>query len=346
MPARLGDLVARLGGELHGDADLLIEQVASLDKAGPGQIAFLSNPRYRGALATSAAGAVIVSPGDGDGLLRPHIRIRNPYLYFARVAQVLNPEVVPAPGIEPGASVHETAQIGVGAHIGAGAVIGARAVVGDGAIIGAGSNVGDDCVVGAGTRLYPRVVIYPRCVVGTRGIIHSGAVIGADGFGFARDAEAHWVKIPQIGRVVIGDDVEIGASTTIDRGALDDTVIGDGVKLDNQIQIAHNVHIGEHTAMAGCCAVAGSTRIGRRCMIAGAANIVGHLEIADDVMVSAATLVTKSIASPGTYTGSVPFMEHREWSRNFARLRQLDALADRVRTLERQLASLQSIKED
>ena len=346
MSARLGDLVALLGGELHGDPDLLIEQVASLETAGPQHITFLSNPKLRGALDASPAGAVVVAPADGETLDRPHIRVRNPYLYFARVAQALNPEHKPAAGIQPGASVHPDALVDPDAHVAPGAVVGARARIGAGVVIGAGSVVGEDCSIGAGTTLHSRVSIYARCVIGERCILHSGVVIGADGFGFARDQDASWVKIPQIGRVVIGNDVEIGANTTVDRGALDDTVIGDGVKLDNLIMIAHNVHVGDHTAMAACTGVAGSTHIGARCMIGGSVNIMGHSRIADDVVVSAVTFVSKSIQESGTYTGSIPFMEHREWTRNFSRLRHLDALADKVRSLERQLASLQSIKED
>jgi UDP-3-O-[3-hydroxymyristoyl] glucosamine N-acyltransferase len=346
MPARLGDVVAQLGGELHGDPDGVIEQVASLEAAGPQHIAFMSGPKYRKALDQSQAGVVIVSPADGAGLERPHIGVRNPSLYFARVAQLLNPEPRFVPGIQPGAMVAPDAVIDPSAHIAAGAVIGARVRIGASSVIGAGSVVGDDCVIGTATRLHARVTLYARCVIGDRCVLHSGSVIGADGFGFAREADASWVKIPQIGRVLIGNDVEVGANTTIDRGALDDTVIGNGVKLDNLIQIAHNVRIGEHTAMAACTGVAGSTHIGRRCMIGGSVNIMGHSEIADDVIVSAVTFVSKSITDAGVYTGSLPSMEHREWSRNFARIRQLDSMADRLRSLERQLASPQSIKED
>lgn len=346
MAARLGDIVARLGGELHGDADLMVEQVAPLDSAGPAHISFLSNPRYRSVLASSGAGVVIVPAKDGEALARTHIRVRNPYLYFARVAQLLNPDVVPAAGIDPSASVHPGARVDADAHVASGAVIGDGAIIAAGAIIGAGSVVGDGAAIGARTRLHPRVVVYPHCIVGERCILHSGAVIGADGFGFAREADGSWVKIPQIGRVVIGSDVEIGANTTIDRGALEDTVIGDGVKLDNLIQIAHNVRIGDHTAMAACSGVAGSTTIGRRCMIGGSANIMGHIDIVDDVVVSAVSFATKSIPSAGVYTGSVPSMEHKEWTRNYSRLRHLDAMAERIKALEQQLATLQGNKED
>ncbi|MBP6095487.1 MAG: UDP-3-O-(3-hydroxymyristoyl)glucosamine N-acyltransferase [Methyloversatilis sp.] len=346
MPARLGDVVAQLGGELHGDPDCVIEQVASLEAAGRQHIAFMSGPKYRKALDQSLAGVVIVSPVDGTGLVRFHIRVRNPSLYFARVAQLLNPEPIFVPGIQSGAMVAPDAVIDPSAHIAAGAVVGARVRIGAASVIGAGSVVGDDCVIGAATRLHARVTLYASCVVGDRCVLHSGSVIGADGFGFAREADASWVKIPQIGRVLIGNDVEVGANTTIDRGALDDTVIGNGVKLDNLIQIAHNVHVGEHTAMAACTGVAGSTHIGSRCMIGGSVNIMGHSEIADDVIVSAVTFVSKSITEAGVYTGSLPSMEHREWSRNFARIRQLDSMADRLRSLERLVASQQSIKED
>lgn len=346
MAARLGDIVARLGGELHGDPDLTVEQVAPLDSAGPAHISFLSNPRYRSALATSGAGVIIVPPADGEKLTRTHIRVRNPYLYFARVAQLLNPDPRPAAGIDPAASVHPGAHVEADACVAAGAVVGEGAHIGSGVVVGAGSVVGEGVVIGAGTRLHPRVVIYAQCEIGERCILHSGAVIGADGFGFARESDGSWVKIPQIGRVLIGNDVEIGANTTVDRGALEDTVIGDGVKLDNLIQIAHNVRIGDHTAMAACSGVAGSTTIGKRCMIGGSANIMGHIEIVDDVVVSAVSFATKSIPAAGVYTGSVPSMEHKDWTRNYSRLRHLDAMAERIRTLEQHLASLQEKEED
>lgn len=346
MAARLGDIVARLGGELHGDADLLVEQVAPLDSAGPAHISFLSNPKYRSVLASSGAGVVIVPPADGENLARTHIRVRNPYLYFARVAQLLNPDLRPAGGIDPAASVHPGARVDASAHVAAGAVVGEGSDIGANVLIGAGCVVGEGVRIGADTRLHPRVVVYAHCVIGERCIVHSGAVIGADGFGFAREADGSWVKIPQIGRVLIGNDVEIGANTTVDRGALEDTVIGDGVKLDNLIQIAHNVRIGDHTAMAACSGVAGSTTIGKRCMIGGSANIMGHIDIVDDVVVSAVSFATKSIPEKGVYTGSVPSMEHKEWTRNYSRLRHLDSMADRIKALEQQLATLQGNKED
>ncbi len=264
---RLGEIVARLGGELIGDPGAEIRRMATLESAGPGDLSFLSHPRYRRQLRGTRASAVILARDERDATALPRILCEDPYVYFARAAQLLSAE--------------------------------------------------------------------PR--IGKRAVIHSGAVIGADGFGMAPDGD-RWIKIPQTGRVIIGDDVEIGANTTIDRGALDDTVIEDGVKLDNQIQIGHNVRVGAHTAMAGCVAVAGSTRIGRHCAIGGAARIIGHLEIADRVTISAAAVVTKSITRAGVYTGVLPSAPSREWARTVAHLRGLDRLVKRVRELERRLS--------
>jgi len=321
---RLDRIVGRFGGDLAGDGGLRIRQVATLERAGPDEIAFLANPRYRAGLESTRAGAVILSPADAGGFCGNRILSDNPYAYFARVAQLLNPRVAPAVAIHPSA------------------VVAAEARIGEGAVIGAGCVIGEHAIIGAGSLLHANVTVYAGCRIGLRAIIHAGAVIGADGFGFAREATGEWTKIPQIGSVLIGDDVEIGANTTIDRGALDDTVIEDGVKLDNQIQIGHNVRIGAHTAMAGCVGVAGSARIGRRCTFGGGAIILGHLQIADDVSVSAATLVTKSIPQAGSYSGAMPFEPHRDWRRNAAHLRQLDAMARRIRELENRLAKLEN----
>ncbi|MCK2125905.1 UDP-3-O-(3-hydroxymyristoyl)glucosamine N-acyltransferase [Thauera aromatica] len=330
---RLDELVARLGGALVGDAGVEIRRVATLEQAGEGDLAFLANRKYLPQLQRSAASAVIVAPDAADLLVdRPRIVTPDPYLYFARVAQLFSPLPVPQPGVHPHAvvacAVPPTVEIGPGASIEAGVELG------DGVVVGAGCHVGRGARIGQGTRLAPRVTIYHDCVIGENCIVHAGAVIGADGFGFAREKSGRWVKIPQVGRVVIGNEVEIGANTTIDRGALDDTVIGDGCKLDNQIQIAHNVRIGQYTAIAGCVGIAGSTQIGARCMIGGQAGIIGHLSICDDVVISAGTLVSKSITRPGVYTASLPVQSHAEWVRNFAHLRRLDALATRVRALE------------
>jgi UDP-3-O-[3-hydroxymyristoyl] glucosamine N-acyltransferase len=315
----LAEIVARFGGDLRGDGRLTVRGLATLEAATPEQLSFLANPKYRGQLAATRAGAVILAPEAADGCPVAAIVTPQPYLYFARVSQWLAP-ALPAPGIHASAVVESTLlpSVSVGAHCW----------------------IGADVEIGEGSVLFPGVRIYPGCCIGRRAIIHSGAVIGADGFGFAKDGEA-WVKIAQTGRVVIGDDVEIGANTTIDRGALADTVIEDGVKLDNQIQIGHNVHIGRNTAMAGCVGIAGSAKVGAGCTVGGGAIILGHLTLADGVHVSAGTLVAKSIAAPGSYTGTVPFLPHDDWLKNFARLRHLDAMADRIRALEKRLAELE-----
>lgn len=325
MARTLAEIVAHFGGELKGDGTRVVTGLATLEAANPGQLSFLANPKYRSQLAATRAGAVILAPEALAACPCAAIVTPQPYLYFARVSQWLAEGHAPAPGIHPTAVVESPLppSVSVGAHCW----------------------IGADVDIGESSVLYPGVKIYPGCRIGRRAIIHSGAVIGADGFGFAREATGAWIKIAQTGRVVIGDDVEIGANTTIDRGALEDTVIEDGVKLDNQIQVGHNVRIGAHAAIAGCVGIAGSARIGARCTIGGAAVILGHLELADGVNVSAGTLVGKSIARPGNYTGSVPFMAHDEWQKNFARLRHLDAQADKIRALEKRLAHLEQLLE-
>jgi UDP-3-O-[3-hydroxymyristoyl] glucosamine N-acyltransferase len=336
---RLDEIVARLGGRLAGDGAVRVSGIGTLDAAGSGDLSFLSNPKYRPKLAATRAAAVIVAPDAAGDCPTAAIITPQPYLYFARVAQLLHPPLRPAAGVHPAAVVEGV--VAPSASVGANVWIGPGAIIGDEVVVEAHCSVGAGCRIGAGSWLHAGVRIYADCVVGARAIIHSGVVIGADGFGFAREADGSWLKIPQTGRVVIGDDVEIGANTTIDRGALDDTVIEDGVKLDNQIQIAHNIHIGAHTAIAGCVGIAGSTRIGSRCTVGGAAMIIGHLEIADDVNISAGTFVAKSISKAGSYTGSVPFLEHGDWLKNFSRLRHLDGMADRIRALEARLAELE-----
>ena len=326
----LRQIVERLGGEAVGEVAAPLTGVATLDSAGPGDIAFLANPKYRARLATTRAGAVIVGPGDRDAATMPRIVSDNPYAYYAKTVALFHPEAPPRPGIHPFAQVDGSATVDAFAEIGAFVVIGEGAVVAKGARIGAHCVLGAGVRVGAGTRLNPRVTIYDGCSIGERCIVHSGAVIGADGFGMAREAGA-WLKIPQVGAVRIGDDVEIGANTTIDRGALDDTVIEDGVKLDNLIQVGHNCVIGAHTVIAGCTGISGSTKIGRHCMIGGAAGIIGHVEICDHVSISGMTMITKSITKPGTYTSGMPFMPHAEWLRNAVHLRRLDAIARAVR---------------
>jgi len=333
----LAEIAEKIGGDLVGDGNVTIRQVATLANADEGDLAFVANPKYRGQLATTKASAVIVGKRDMDSTALPRIVCDNPYACYAKTTSLLNPLIKPTPGIHPTAVVGGRAQIAPSASVGPLAVLGDDVVIGARAVVGAGCYIGDRVTIGDETHLYPRVVIYHDCRLGQRGIIHSGAVIGADGFGLANE-QGRWLKIQQIGRVLIGDDVEIGANTTIDRGALDDTVIEEGVKLDNQIQIAHNVRIGAHTAMAGCVGVAGSTRIGRHCTVAGSAMIIGHLEIADHVNISVGTLVTKSISEPGTYTSSIPCLPHREWLKNAAQLHHLTELAERVKQLEQKIS--------
>ncbi|MFA4968647.1 MAG: UDP-3-O-(3-hydroxymyristoyl)glucosamine N-acyltransferase [Sulfuritalea sp.] len=338
MVLRLDQIVARFGGEIVGAGDTAIERIGTLENAGPGELAFLANPKYRQQLTTTRAAAVIMAPPAVEGLAAA-ILTPQPYLYYARVAQWLNPLPVPEAGVHPTAVVE--GEVAASASIGPNVWIGPAARIGADVVIAANCSIGVGVEIGAGSRLAANVAIYSGSRLGARCLVHSGAVIGADGFGFAREADGAWVKIPQVGRVLIGDDVEIGAGTTIDRGALGDTVIADGVKLDNQIQVGHNVRIGAHTAMAGCVGIAGSAMIGARCTVGGGAVILGHLQIVDDVDVAAGTLVTKSIQRAGTYSGAVPFLEHGDWLKNFSRLRHLDAMADKIRALEQRLAALE-----
>jgi UDP-3-O-[3-hydroxymyristoyl] glucosamine N-acyltransferase len=333
---RLAEIAARCGGEVLGDPDVLIGQVATLRGAQPGEIAFIAQPKYRAELASTRASAVILGEADRAATAIPRIVCKDPYACFARVSALLNPAPAVAAGIHPAAVVSPQARIAPTACAGAACVIAAGAEVGEGASLGPGCVIGENAKIGPGTVLHARVTVYARCLIGARSIVHSGAVIGADGFGFALD-DGRWLKIAQIGRVVIGDDVEIGANTTIDRGAIEDTVIEDGVKLDNQIQIGHNCRIGAHSAIAGCVGIAGSTTIGRHCMIGGAAMIGGHLSIADRVILAGGSTVTKSIDRPGTYVGVIPAEEAREWRHMVAALRGLVRMGARVRELERRL---------
>lgn len=358
---RLGEIVARLGGEIVGAdetanprdlSDIPITRVAPLETAGPGDISFLSNPKYRSLLSHTRASAVIMAQPvnnkeTGKGTLDLNVDVGKfaiivtpqPYLYYARVAQWLSPPPNVMPGIHTSAVVE--GQVAASASIGPYVTIGKGSRIGERVVIGANCSIGENVVIEAETCLAPHVTIYAGCEIGARCIVHAGAVIGADGFGFAREIDGAWVKIPQNGRVVIGDDVEIGANTTIDRGALGNTVVSNGVKLDNQIQIGHNVKIGANTAIAGCVGVAGSASIGARCSIGGAAMIQGHLALADDVVVTTGTLVTKSITRAGTYSGSSPFLAHADWLRNFSHLRHLDAMADKIRALEQRLLAME-----
>jgi UDP-3-O-[3-hydroxymyristoyl] glucosamine N-acyltransferase len=326
----------RLKATLAGDPNRRVAAVAALTEAGPADLSFLANPKYRRDAAATRAGAVVLGPADAAALpahAAAHIVVDAPYAWFALAAQLLHPAAPAEPGVHPTAAVaadavvHPSATVGVQAVVGAAARIGAQAVIGAGAVVGAGA------VIGAGALLHPRAVVLDRCEIGARTIIHSGAVIGADGFGFA-PLDGGWIKIPQIGRVIVGDDVEIGANTSIDRGTMGDTVIETGVKLDNQIQVGHNCVIGANTVIAGCVGIAGSAKIGRNCMIGGAAGIAGHLSIADGCIIGPATVVSSTITERGHYTGFFPIMRHREWERAAVLLRQLDELRRRLRGLE------------
>ena len=333
---KLHELIRDLGGELLGDGEVLIRAVRSLAQASRGDLSFLSNTKYRKQLDTTGASAVIVAPADRESTQLPRIVTPNPYAYLVKVLHRLYPIPAAATGVHPSAVIDAQAQIAPSASVAAHVVIGAQAEIAEGVEIGAGSVIGDGVTIGPGSHIYPNVTIYSDCVLGARVIVHAGVIIGADGFGLAQEAGL-WIKIPQIGRVLIGDDVEIGANTTIDRGALEDTVIEEGVKLDNQIQVAHNVRIGAHTAIAGCVGIAGSAIIGKHCMIGGAAMILGHLEIADGTTISTGTLVSKSITEAGTYSAMWTAMPHREWLKDVAQMRKVQTLAERVRALEKKI---------
>ena len=333
----LGDIAARFGLELRGDSKTRIHGVGTLSHALPGQLGFLANPRYRAQLLESAASAVIVHVNDADavGNSGPALLVASdPYVAFAKVAALFEMQSSVAPGIHPSAIVAATARVAESASIGPHCVIEDHAIIEDHAVIGALCCIGPDCVVGTQSRLMQRVTLVCRVRIGSRVLIHSGAVLGADGFGLAFDLD-HWIKVPQLGGVLIGDDCEIGANTTIDRGALDDTVLEEDVRLDNQIQIAHNVYIGAHTAVAGCAAIAGSSRIGKYCLIGGGAGIIGHLTIADRVTITAMSLVTHSIRETGEYSSGTPIQESRQWRRNAARFKHLDELARHVTNLKK-----------
>lgn len=362
MPAvsvSLADLNAVVGersagrvlATIIGAANVKLSGVAPLSSATSSDLAFLANPLYRGEALTTQAGAIVLNAADRDGLQSQSASLpvlavcENPYAWFAYAAQALNPSKVVEAGIAGGAHVAGSARVHASAQVDPGAMISEEAVIGAGAWIGAGAVIGARAVIGEGTRIHPRSVVLDDCRIGTRCTVHSGAVIGGDGFGFAA-LDGRWIKIPQLGAVLIGDDVEIGANTTIDRGAMGNTIIEDGVKLDNQIQIAHNCVIGAHTVIAACVGIAGSTKIGRGCRIGGAAMIAGHLVIADGSSIGPATPVHASITEAGHYTGFFPLMKHREWERAAAVIRNLPDLRSRVRQLESERKAAESKPEE
>jgi UDP-3-O-[3-hydroxymyristoyl] glucosamine N-acyltransferase len=325
----VAELAQRYGLELRGAGAARIDGVAALHDAGPAQLSFLANPQYRARLRETRAAAVVLRDADAAGCPVPALVSRNPYADFARIAALYESRPAAPAGVHASAVLAPDAVVEAGASIGPLCVVGARSRIAAGAEIGPGCVIGHDCVVGAHSRLVARVTLVARVVLGQRVLVHPGAVLGADGFGLAMDA-GHWLKVPQLGGVQVGDDCEIGANTTIDRGALGDTVLEEDVRLDNQVQIGHNCRIGAHTAMAGCVGVAGSTTIGKYCLVAGAAGISGHLTICDKVTISAMTMVIRNITEPGEYSSGLPMQDNRSWKRNIARFRHLDEIVRKL----------------
>ena len=334
MSLTLGELAVRFGCELRGDPDAVVESVASLRLAGPRDVTFLANPKYATQLAETRAGAVIVDAKSADSSPVPALVVANPHATYARIATLLHPDAPLKPGVhalasvDPSAYVDPTAEVAAGASVGEGVRIGARCFIGPGSVIEHGAVVGDD------SRLVARVFIGRRVQLGARCVIQPGAVVGGDGFGFAPEKGA-WIKVPQIGSVVVGMDVEIGANTTIDRGALGDTVIEDGVKLDNLIMIAHNCRIGAHSALAACVAIAGSSVVGKRCILGGRAGLTGHITLCDDVVVLGTSFISHNITKPGMYSSALPSEEAGAWRRIVARIKRLDLMAKRMRAVEK-----------
>lgn len=335
MPT-LEELAKFVNGKAVGDLQCQIKRVATLQGAGAGDISFLANRKYAKYLSQSQADVVIVSEKDVDAVPRNALLAQDPYVSYAKIAQLLNPSPSIDPKIEKTAVVHKDAKVSAKAYIGQNVIIAAGAQIGEGCYIGAGCVIEENVSIGENSRLVCNVTILKQCQIGQRVILHPGVVIGADGFGLANE-NGKWLKIPQTGRVCLGDDVEVGANTTIDRGAIEDTVIGEGVKLDNLIQIGHNVTIGAHTVVAAAAAIAGSTSIGEHCAIGGKVGIVGHLEIVSNVQIMGMSQVTQSIKEPGAYASGVPVQPTKDWHRNYARFKQLDELAQKIKKLEKNI---------
>jgi UDP-3-O-[3-hydroxymyristoyl] glucosamine N-acyltransferase len=339
----LAALADRLGLTIEGDPDTCVSGIATLASASADQLSFYHNSKFHSDLKATRAGAVIVAPDAVADCPVDKLVTDNPYLAYARASQLFAAGESYDPGVHPSAVVHATAVLGRNVNIAANTVVEANAEIGDDCVIGANSVIGSGCSIGQLSSLHANVVLYPNVHIGRRAIIHAGAVIGCDGFGFARDG-AKSVKIEQLGGVRIGDDVEVGACTTIDRGALEDTVIEDGVKLDNQVQIAHNVRVGENTIVCGCSAIAGSSTVGKNCIIAGAVGIINHVNIADGVTVTAMSLVNKSITTKGVYSSGTGLSESALWKKNIVHFRKLDELASRLKALEKELEHLKGGK--
>ncbi len=345
MGVSIGELAVRFGCELRGDPDVQVDHVATLAHADSRSLAFLANPRYRQQLAATRAGAVVLDAASANDCAAAALVCRNPHATYARIAAVLHPLAAAPPGVHPSAVIAPGARVDSSAHVGA------LAVIGEGAVVGPRAHVGPQCLVEEGAtlaedvRLTARVTVCRGVEIGARTVVQPGAVIGGDGFGFAQEG-GRWIKVPQTGTVRVGPDVEIGANTTIDRGAIEDTVIEEGVKLDNLIMIAHNVRVGAHSALAACVGVSGSTSIGRRCMIGGQVGIGGHLTISDDVMITGCTMVSHSISRPGVYSGGIPLEEAHVWRRLVARFKRIDSLASRLKALERHTSGGPDQEED
>jgi UDP-3-O-[3-hydroxymyristoyl] glucosamine N-acyltransferase len=339
MPIPLAELAQRLRAELRGDPNHEIRAVASLKRASNDELSFVGNEKHLSLLASTKAGVVLLTADHAGRYAGNALIVANPHLTFARAAELLHPPRRHASGAHPTAVIDPGARVAATAWIGAHSVVEAGASVGERCQIGSGCHVGADAVIGDDSTLMAHVYVGDRCVVGSRCLLHPGAIVGSDGFGFVRDGE-RWVRVPQLGRVVLGDDVEIGANTTVDRGALDDTFVGNGVKLDNLIQVAHNVRIGEHTAVAAQVGIAGSAIVGKRCTFGGQAGIIGHLEIVDDVHVTATSLVTGNLREPGTYSSNLKAEPVQGWRRTVARLGKLDEMARRIKQLEDRVEQL------
>jgi UDP-3-O-[3-hydroxymyristoyl] glucosamine N-acyltransferase len=337
----LNQIASALGGVVEGDGDVVILRVSSVKNAQAGAITFINDSKYQKALAVCGASAVVLREEHAHLTALPKLLVNNPYAYFAKVSAYLNPPAAVITGVHTSAVVHESAKIPASCSIGALAIIGANVVLGENVVIGSACVIEQDVIIGDDSRLEPHVVIKHHCEIGRHCHLFSGAVIGSDGFGYAEES-GKWLKIPQVGRVILHDDVDVGANTTIDRGAIDDTIIEQGVKLDNLVQIGHNCIIGAHTVIAGCVGVAGSAVIGKRCRVGGAAMILGHLEIADHVTVSPGSMITRSLTVADTYTALMPFQTHKAWLSTAAKIRHLDDYADRIKLLELELATIKA----
>jgi len=344
MSYTLKQLADKIGAEVHGDEGYLIDSLATLSMANAQQISFLANKKYNQQLASTNAGAVIISSQSLSDCKTNALVMDNPYLGYALTAQMLDTTPKPAQNIHPSAQISTDVSLGKNVAIGANAIIEQGVVIGDNAIIGAGCFIGEESKIGEHTKLWANVSIYHRVEIGHNCLIQANTVIGSDGFGYANN-KGEWLKIPQLGTVIIGNNVEIGASTTIDRGALENTVISDGVILDNQIQIAHNVVIGENTAMAACSVIAGSTTIGKNCVIAGLVGINGHIDVGDGIVFTGMTMVTKNITEPGVYSSGMPCQTNKDWNKNNARIRKLESIISRMKSAEHNIEHLNKIIE-